>query len=338
MIDEFLKQCPNHISTAEMTNGEWLAKRREGIGGSDAGAIMGLSNYGSPLTVYLQKKGLIENKKESVAARRGTILEPYIRQIAREEYPNLQIEEVPYMFFSEENPFMLANIDGLIWAGASLEINDKTVIDGWGGFEAKSSKTGYGFGDDEVPDSYYAQVQHYMEVLHLKWFLLSVYILETEEVKHYFIMRNQEFIDKMISQEKDFWENNYLKEVIPAAVGLESEEDMITGMFEGSEPLVLDDTLRDFCGEYVSINRQIKELEEKKQAVKVNLMEGIVQNVKGKPTERKVSALAGPYSVSWITVERRDVDRDALKKAGLYDQYVKVSCYDRFTVTEKKAG
>jgi hypothetical protein len=37
-------------------------------------------------------------------------------------------------------------------------------------------------------------------------------------------------------------------------------------------------------------------------------------------------------------VERRDVDRDAMKKAGVYDRYVKVSTYDRFTVTEKKGA
>lgn len=63
-------------------------------------------------------------------------------------------------------------------------------------------------------------------------------------------------------------------------------------------------------------------------------MNGIVQSQTGNPKERKVSAIAGPYSVSWITVERRD----AMKKAGVYDQYVKVSSYDRFTVTEKQGA
>jgi hypothetical protein len=67
-------------------------------------------------------------------------------------------------------------------------------------------------------------------------------------------------------------------------------------------------------------------------------MEDIVQKARGNPKERKASAIAGPYSVSWITVERHDVDRDALKKAGLHDKYQKVSTYDRFTVTEKNGA
>jgi predicted phage-related endonuclease len=59
MINEtLLERCP-HISTIDMSKDEWLDKRREGIGGSDAGAIMGMSAYSSPLTVYLQKKNLV---------------------------------------------------------------------------------------------------------------------------------------------------------------------------------------------------------------------------------------------------------------------------------------
>ena len=52
-----LEQVP-HVSTEEMSYAEWLEARRKGIGGSDAGPIMGLSDYGSPLTVYIDKKGL----------------------------------------------------------------------------------------------------------------------------------------------------------------------------------------------------------------------------------------------------------------------------------------
>jgi predicted phage-related endonuclease len=125
---------------------------------------------------------------------------------------------------------------------------------------------------------------------------------------------------------------------MPAAIGIENEEDMITGMFEGSETLVLEEPERHACAEYVSINNAIKDLEKKKAAVKINLMETIVQKVKGTPQERKVSAIAGPYSVTWSTVERRDVDRDAMKKTGDYEKYLKVSTYDRFTVTEKKGA
>jgi putative phage-type endonuclease len=337
MIQEFLARQPNHISIEGMSYEDWLQKRREGIGGSDAGAIMGLSNFGSRLTVYLQKKGLGE-KKSNAATRRGNLLEPIIRQIAQEDFITLRIEKIPYMFFSEKYPFMLANIDSIIRALEDTIIIDGKAVNGWGGHECKSSKSGYGFGDDEVPDDYYAQVQHYMAVLDLDWFLLSVYILETEEIRHHIILRNQQFIDELISQEKDFWENYYLKDNMPVAVGIESEEDMITGIFAGSEPLVLEGNLPDLCDEYNMCNKQIKMLENKKQAAKVNIMAGIVQQAKGNPAERKVSAFAGSFSISWITVYQKRVDNDALKKAGLYEKFCKETSYDRLTVTEKKGA
>jgi hypothetical protein len=57
----------------------------------------------------------------------------------------------------------LANIDGVIFAKAPVEIRGQ-VIEGLGGHEIKSAKTDFGWGEDEIPDAYYARVQHYMKV------------------------------------------------------------------------------------------------------------------------------------------------------------------------------
>jgi predicted phage-related endonuclease len=89
-------------------------------------------------------------------------------------------------------------------------------VQGVGGHEIKSAKTAYGWGDDEIPDSYYCQVQHYMAVLDLPWFIVSVYILEGEQIRHYIVRRNAEFIEKLITMEKDFWENYFIPGVLPA--------------------------------------------------------------------------------------------------------------------------
>ena len=43
------------ISTYHMERDEWLKLRKEGIGGSDAGAICGLNPYASPMSVYQDK-------------------------------------------------------------------------------------------------------------------------------------------------------------------------------------------------------------------------------------------------------------------------------------------
>jgi predicted phage-related endonuclease len=211
-------------------------------------------------------------------------------------------------------------------------------IEGLGGHEIKSSKTGYGFGDGEVPDTYYAQVQHYMAVLDLPWFLLSVYVLDTEEVRHYPIFRNEEFIKTLIKKEADFWQNYFIPNVMPAAIGIENEEDMITGMFSGgTSPLTLGHEETAMCEEYVELNKRLKELEERKKAISTNLKEVIVQQALP-ATEKKVSAIAGRYAVSWSRFETTRVDTDALKKAGIYEKFAKTSESGRFAVTEKKGA
>jgi putative phage-type endonuclease len=251
IYDSVLETTP-HLSTNGMSYEEWLEKRNGGVGGSGVGAIMGMNSFASPLTVYLQKKGLVPNQATSRAAKRWKILEPVIRQITIEEFPSLVIEPVPFMFISPVYPFMSANIDGAIHAPEVVNVGGEDIL-GVGGHEIKSAKTAYGWGENEIPDSYYCQVQHYMAVLGLPWFMVSVYILDAEDVRHYIIRRNAEFIDnKLIPAEKDFWENYVEKSVMPAAIGIENEDDMITGMFDGSQGTIrLGDAERELCAEYV---------------------------------------------------------------------------------------
>ena len=53
------------------------------------------------------------------------------------------------------------DFDGLVYIEGEKEIAG-SVVSGLGGHEIKTSRTGKGFTNDEVPDSYYAQVQHHI--------------------------------------------------------------------------------------------------------------------------------------------------------------------------------
>ncbi|GHT52540.1 hypothetical protein FACS1894106_1510 [Spirochaetia bacterium] len=337
IYDALIERCKQNVNIAEMSYEEWLELRKSSIGGSDAGAIMEyVGEWGSPLTVYLNKKGLAVSKDMSAAAKRGKILEPVIRQYFGETYPGLVIAQVPFMLYHPEYPFMSANLDGVIM-GPETEINGKK-ISGLGGLEIKSSKTGYGFGTDEIPDGYYCQVQHYMAVTGLNWFVMAVYFLEAEDIGYYVIERNDDFITKdLIPAEKNFWENNILTNEWPAAVGIDSEEEMLTGMFTGGKSLALGDNERNLCREYVEAQDTFKEAEKAKNRISIQLKEIIVRKQSGS-TEKKISAVAGPFSISWTRFIKRDLDRDALKEAGLYEKYLKAAETGRMTITEKKGA
>ncbi|WP_461246541.1 YqaJ viral recombinase family nuclease [Treponema sp. R6D11] len=339
VIQAMLERCPNAVRTDTMSYEDWLDLRRNSIGGSDAGSLMLLNGeWGTPYTVYGQKKGWEESKEMSVAAKRGKLLEPVMRDWFAQYYPDLEIIKVPYMFYSKEHPFMSANLDGLVYAKNPATIRGKT-IQGIGGLEIKSSKYGYNFGEDEIPDSYYAQVQHYMVVMEMDWVILYACFLDTEETQVYVILRDKEFIPKMIAVEKNFWENNVLADVIPASVGFPCEDDMITGMYEGSATTIaLSEEEKKICGTITDLGEQIKTLKEQQEAAKIDLKTKLVKKAKPSKTERKLSALGGRYKISWTFLESRHVDTEALKKEGLYDKFCKITETDRLTVSiDKKA-
>jgi putative phage-type endonuclease len=336
IYDSVLETTP-HVSTNGLAYEDWLEKRKGSLGGSDAGAVMGMNNFASPLTLYLQKKGIVPASEMSRAAKRGKILEPVIRQITKEDFPQITIEPVPFMFYHPVYPFMSANIDGAIHAPEIVNIRGQDIL-GVGGHEIKSAKTDYGWKEDEIPDSYYCQVQHYMAVLGLPWFLVSVYILDSEEIRHYIVRRNEEFIEKLVAAETDFWQNYIEKSIMPAAIGIENEDDMITGMFEGAQGTIhLGDAEKALCEEHVRLNGEKKDIETRMKAIAVTIKEAIIREGNKNITEKKASAIAGPFSISWSFFTQKRVDSDALKAAGLYEKFSKVTDVDRFTITEKKA-
>ena len=63
------------IPTAGMSRQEWLRLRKEGIGGSDAGAVCGLNPYASPMSVYRDKTSDETEEKDNEAMRQGRDLE-----------------------------------------------------------------------------------------------------------------------------------------------------------------------------------------------------------------------------------------------------------------------
>lgn len=101
------------VSTTGLSEEEWLAYRKRGIGGSDAGAVCGLNPYSSPMNIYQDKISDAIEKKDNEAMRLGRDLEDYVAQRFMEE-TGLKVRKANAMFYDEENPFMLADVDRLI--------------------------------------------------------------------------------------------------------------------------------------------------------------------------------------------------------------------------------
>ena len=312
---------------------KWLKLRTTGIGGSDAGAIMGMNKYASPLTIYLSKKN-VEGFKGNAATEWGHILEDPIRHKAAEEL-GIEIITVPGMYTSYEIPYMNANLDGLCFAENQISIGEESVK-GLGGYEIKTSSRGEGFSEDEIPDSYYCQVQHYMAVTGLNWFILTAFFMHNKSARHYIIKRNDDFIySSLIPAEKDFWENYVLTNNPPEPLGLESENEYVSNLPIASE-IELDADTEDLIARRMELQQQIKDLEQKESALKDSILLKLSSLGYSDENSEKVNANGERFKLSYNLQKRVSVDTDALKKSGLFDSYKKESAYRILRISEKK--
>ena len=188
------KNCKKIMTVAEMENRQnWLNVRAQGIGGSDAGVIMGLNPYKSAYQLWMEKTGQAEAPDLSGnqfiywgQKNEANIADWFAETTGKrvERCGTLQ---------SVKNPFMLANVD-------------RTVIGENAGLEIKTAGVSQyrKWKDDEIPDAYYCQCLHYMAVTGADYWYIAV-LLGGNEAKWKRIERNEEDIKTLIEAEKEFW-------------------------------------------------------------------------------------------------------------------------------------
>jgi putative phage-type endonuclease len=127
---------------------EWYALREGRIGGSEIGAVLGLSPWTSPLAVYYRLTGeLTKDNGYNRRMRLGTLLEQPLLDLFQEEHPEWGVFKVG-SYSPEAVPFLLANPDAFYTDenGELHLIEVKTSRDFW----------------SEIPLHYMSQVQFYM--------------------------------------------------------------------------------------------------------------------------------------------------------------------------------
>lgn len=303
---------------------KWLVERQKGIGGSDAGAILQVDNYKTPLTCYLSKIEKIEVQEPNNACKWGNILEvPLVREVKKLCPKGTVVQHGNVTYINNKNTFMRANLDGLIDFSMPMTIRGRT-IGGLCGLEIKTSATGAGF-DDGIPDSYYCQVQHYMGVTGLDAFLLATFLLAKRELELYVVERNNDFINDMVKFEKTFWNDFVEKREPPAPIGKECEASALERLACSGE-VTLDDSCYELVQNYQQLQQTIKDLESEKRLLSQTLeKEMITLASKTENTQKDGLLLAycKDYKISFNTYTRSAIDTKALKDAGLYDKYSK---------------
>lgn len=203
-----------------MSRESWLEARKCGIGGSDAGAVLGVNKYKSNVELWREKVGEVNpaDISDKPAVMFGKSAEPHIRELFKLEHPEFAVDYHEfYMYVNDKHPYIYATLDGELTAQDGrrgiLEIKTATINNhvqwrDWREWDAEA-KTAL----PKIPDSYYAQCLHQLAATGWDFVILFAYIRSSGEnavtltERHIDRAEVQNDIDYLIGKESEFWQS-----------------------------------------------------------------------------------------------------------------------------------
>lgn len=304
------------VKTKNLTRSEWLKFRTKGIGGSDVSVIAGINPFKSVHQLWREKTGQFVPEDEGTEYTHfGTLLEPVVRKEFMER-TGIPVRLKHMLLQSEEYPFMLADLDGVIHQNGKLAI-----------FEAKTASAyKKELWENGVPAEYLLQVQHYMAVTRAEKTYIAALIGGNHFVYHE-VERDEEMISKIIAMEKHFWQNYVLEGKEPVADGSDATTRYFNERFSQSngQTVELPEVVLPICEEFENLSRQIKELETAKNAAANQLKQYLGAAETG---------MVGDKKIVWKMVCKNGLDTKRLKeeRPDVYGDYLTQSTYRRLLV------
>jgi putative phage-type endonuclease len=253
-----------------LINQDFTVDRSKYIGGSDIGAILGLSRFRSPLEVWMEKTGKQTKKLDSLPLRFGSFVEEFVAsEYSRATGFELIHDESIYMH--REHSFMSAHIDRFVLeSSTSSPTSSPTRI-----LECKtanpfaSSEWGE-VGSDEVPMSYLCQCLWYMAITNINQVDLAV-LFGNSDFRIYEITRDYELENVILQKAILFWNEHVVKDLPPP---ISSEQDCQTLFSKGDSTKSVqakNETL-ELTKRLSLLNSEIDALEIEVSTIKQNIM------------------------------------------------------------------
>lgn len=300
----YLTNCKVY-STIQQSDDEksWLEARTRGIGGSDVGAICGVSPFTSARQIYLAKTGQFpDSLKPGEAAqermRFGNLLEP----VVAEEYARrtgAKLVTVKATLQHKEYEWAIANIDRLI-----VDEDGKPI----GILECKTTGE-YNNSDwenGEILMSYIYQLNWYMWILGIERGILAC-LVGGNKFYHYDVFRNDELLrDVIIPAATSFWYDNVLALQEPELQSSDTEfaNTVYSSVVKNSEITLDDDTANDLAATVYRCKAEIKEL--------TAIMEEAQNKIKDRLKDHEIG-YTKDFTIKWSPRAQNRVDTEKLK-------------------------
>ena len=294
------------MSTAQDRT-EWLQWRRQGLGGSDVAAVLGLSKWRTAFDVWASKTQEVTADDKPHLAR-GRYLEDGVCQWYADE-TGAKIRSIEPAVGPE--PWMVGSVDRL----ADLPGMDRPVV-----LEAKTSRSDEDWGEsgtDQVPVYYQVQGLWYCAVTGLDRVDFAVLFTLSEKFARYKVERDDVALARIVDHCRAWWERHIVGGEAPEITGDASEYLLQRHPTPGETIRTATDDEAALCRELAEVRAAIKPLEKRKKEIESRLKAAIGDD----------KGIRGDFGrVLWSPVKgRRRFDAKALRESH-------PDIHDRFTV------
>lgn len=315
-IMSYLTNC-KVFSTVKQEEDEaaWLAARTNGIGGSDVGAICGVSPFTSARQIYLRKTGQYdESTQQSEASKErmhfGHMLEPIVAdEYARRELAgtNYKLVDIDATMQHKDFPWALANIDRLIVEVIPQE-DGTEILKPIGILECKTTSEYMNdeWESGEILMSYIYQLNWYLWILGLEKGVFAC-LVGGNKFYSYEVFRNDELLNEtIIPAAKSFWFDNVLalKEPEMQSTDTEFANGIYSSVVKNSEIVFEDDTANELAETVFNCKAKIKEL--------TSIMEEAQNRLKDRLKDNEIG-YCRDYTIKWSPRSQTRVDTTKLK-------------------------
>lgn len=289
---------------------EFLLRRKSGLGGSDMGAIMGLSKYRTALDVYNDK---ISNDID-LTPNDILDLSSYLEDYTAKKFADLKnytVKRYNAELTHRQYGYLKGNIDRRIipYSGSP----DMGIL------ECKALST-YNFRRVEmygIPDEYMIQLQFYFAISNYKynWGYFAILNRDNGKILVFRVMADRELGKVIIEAGKNFWENHIVTQTPPVqeneqkAISMPKIDGKITDMSDNTK-------LNELINRYKEYNELKTQAEDLVDEVKTEIAE---------ITKNNSAVECNHVKIYNITSTRNTFDSTKFKKdnPAEYEKYIK---------------
>ena len=270
-----------------LINQDFTVDRTKYIGGSDIGAILGLSRFRTPLEVWMEKTGKEFKKQDSLPLRFGSFAEGFVAsEYSRATGFELLHDESTYIH--PQHSYMSAHIDRFVLSNGLSDALGNKLVDDLGNQLSNNSplpptrilecKTANPFssgdwgevGSDQVPMSYLCQCIWYMAITEIDRTDLAV-LFGNSDFRIYEIARDKELEELVLAKASTFW-NDYVLKDIPPPASNEADCQALFSKGDATKKVQATEETLELTKRLHALNGEIAVREEELSTIKQNIM------------------------------------------------------------------